>query len=601
MLLTITCIHLGIIAALIYYVLNWSKRLRRRYQTLLENSGDAVVVIDAKGKLVHASNSIFKVIGYTVDEILKLDLNAIAHPDDISSLASVMEKVLSSPGVPITGHTGRMLHGDGSWHWYEAVVTNMLHDKDIKGIVDNFRDVTKTIIAEEKTKNANRLYGFISQINQAIVQTISEAELFNETCRIANNFGFNMAWVGLFDDKRSSVSLAKGCGIPKAFLERFNNAEIWPNGPMYQVLTSGNSFVCNDITCLGHGGWRKFADDNLIKSFMVLPILKNKEIIGTLNLYSGQEGFFNEQECKLLEEVASDISFAVNTFQRERARVKAETQHRNSELRLRQAQSIAHVGSFEIDFATGTASWSDELCRIYGFEITDNSHPYEDWLMMVHPDDIQRVKEVAEEARKSLLSSAVYHRIIRSDNSVRHIFSQGEYDLDEDGKPIGMHGVAHDITQIKESEGARFQSEQNLQLIMDLIPQGIFIKDVEGKYLFVNESFASLYGVSAAEFLSNNDYQQQDIKHEKELYLQQDEYVIRTGESLTIPDLPYTLPNGNVKYFYTVKVPYTLASDLGRGMLGIALDITEQKQANLERARMMADLTQRNKDHEQFS
>lgn len=591
-----------LLAFVLWYVFFKIRRLRRRFHTLQENAGDAVVVFNAKGKLIHVSSSIKKVLGYSTEDLLKMDMITLAHPDDAESIAKVMADVMATPGVPIKGHTGRMLHGDGTWHWYEATVTNMLHDRDIRGVVDNFRDVTETVLAEEKIKNANRLYSFISQINQAIVQTGSETELFNETCRIAVEFGkFKMVWVGVFNLERTTVTLAKGCGIPDDTLNRFVNAEILNQGPMFNVLESGRSYICNDITAFHFEQWRVFADENGIASFMVLPIRRGGKIMGTLNLYAESKDRFNEQECRLLEEVAGDISFALNALQQDQYRKKAEKQLRDSELRLKQAQSIAHVGSFEIDFSTGMSNWSDELCYIYGFETTNNRHPYQDWFSMVHPDDIQHVLQVTTQASATLGSSAIYHRIIRQDGSVRHIYSQGEYDFDEDGNRVGMHGVAHDITDIKESEGARYQSEQNLQLIVDLIPQGIFIKDMQGKYLFVNKSFASLYGVSAADFLADPGYQLLEVEDERDAFLKQDQQVIRSGETLIIPELPFTTADGIIKYFYTVKVPYTLGANTERVVLGIALDITAQKQAEIERTRMMTDLQRRNKDLEQFS
>ena len=584
------------------YVILFLRITRKRYHTLQENAGDAVVVIGKNGKLIHASASIVKVLGYSVKEIMKMDIGALAHPEDLGSLGEIMTEVMSKPGVPIKGHTGRMRHADGSWHWYEAVVTNMLHDRNIRGIVDNFRDVTETVLARERTSSANRLYGFISQINQAIVQTKSENELFEQTCQIAADFGnFKMVWVGIVNAEHTTLSLSKERGIPASELKRFREIEIAKGEPLFQVLETGKSYVCNDTESFEYKEWRAFTDANGIGSFMILPLRKGGEIIGTLNLYSVFAHLFNEQEFKLLEEVAGDISFALNAFEREHSRERAEKRLRASELRLKQAQSIAHVGSFELDFATGMSSWSEELCRIYGFDITNNIHPYLDWFTMVHPEDIEHVKEITAFARESLQPSAIYHRIIRKDGSVRHIFSQGEYDLDEDGNPVGMHGVAHDITQIKESEGARYQSEQNLQLIMDLIPQGIFIKDLQGRYQFVNESFAALYGVSASEFLGESHHLYVEMEGDDDVSLAQDQQVILNGETLTIPEHPFTDANGITRYFYTVKVPYTLSGNSGKGMLGIALEITAQKQAELERTRMMGDLLRRNQDLEQFS
>jgi len=602
MLIAICCGSILIIAGLIGYMARWSKRLRDRYQILWENAGDAVVILDIRGEIIYASSSVGKVIGYTVAEVMKLDIGKIAHPEDLNSLVKVMQQVMAQPGVPITGHRGRMLHGDGTWHWYEAVITNLLADKNVRGIVDNFRDVTDAHLAEERSLTANRLYNFISQINQAILQTRTEDELFEKTCQIASDVGkFPIAWIGLLDSGHSTISVAKSCGIPKEFLTRFTNAAIWDRGPMSTVLATQKSFICNDVTCLAHNEWRDFADMNSIRSFMVLPIIKDNQIFGMLNIYAAQQGFFSEQERSLLEEVATDISFAIESLQRERARIRVEKQHRDSEIRLKQAQTIAHVGSFDIDFSTGLATWSEELCRLYGFDVNENVHPSDAWLDMVHPLDIQQVKQVSEAARSSLSSSAVYHRIIRRDGSIRHFFSQAEFEIDADGRPVGMHGVVHDITQIKESEGARSQSENNLQLIMDLIPQGIFIKDAQGRYVFVNKSFASIYGVSPELFLSDPSYLLRDSPQERELYRAQDQQVIRSGEKLIIPELPYTFADGTISYYYTVKVPFVLSDGSGRGMLGIALDVTDRKNAELERSQLITDLTQRNKDLEQFS
>ena len=602
MLIALIVANLAVLGLVYWCMLFHFRRQARRYHTLQENAGDAVVVIGSNGQLKYASKSIKKVLGYTASEMQHLDISSLAHPEDTDALLLIMQKVMSSPGVPVTGHTGRMLHGDGSWHWYEAVVTNMLHDRDIRGIVDNFRDVTQTILAQEKIRGADRLYGFISQINQAIVQTLTEEELFAQTCRIATEFGnFKMAWIGIYSADGSNVSLAEGNGIPDDEKDLFAPAQVGPGDPLAQVLSTGSSYVCNNIKGFRHQLWQAFADRQGIGSFMVLPIRREGVTVAALSLYSGTEGFFNKQEIGLLEEVAGDISFALSAFKRERSRERAETQLRNSERRLKQAQMIANVGSFEIDFSTGMASWSEELCRIYGFGLEENLHPFQGWLQLVHPEDLAHVMQVSEQARASLQDSAIYHRIIRRDGSVRHLFSQGEYELDGEGLPVGMHGAVHDITMFKESEGARSQSEQNLQLIMDLIPQCIFIKDILGRYRFVNESFAALYGVSAAEFLEDDSHQRIEMEQERNHFLQQDRQVIQGGQTLTIPEAIFTSADGRVSYFYMVKVPYKLEDGGQTGMLGIALDITEQKQAELERTRLMGDLIKRNKELEQFS
>jgi PAS domain S-box-containing protein len=467
--------------------------------------------------------------------------------------------------------------------------------------IENESCTTALLAMEEKMNDANRRFVFISQINQIIVQAKVESEVFSEACRIAMAYGnFQMAWIGRYDSEIYTISVTESSGNDTTALADFKNGEIDKNGPIFKVLQTGQPFVCNEISTLHLSRQKEFAAINGLQSFMILPIKKNEVVIGTFNLYASKCNVFDQQEAKLLTDIADHISFALAVFEKERLRLKAEMKYLHSELRLNQGQSIAHVGSFEIDFSTGISTWSEELCRIYGFDITDNKHPYNDWLKMVHPDDIQEVMAVINEVKISLSSSAIYHRIIRLDGTIRHIFSQGEYDLDSGGNLKGMHGVAHDITVIKESERARNQSEHNLQLIMDLIPQGIFIKDIQGKYLFVNKSFAMGYGLSPQEFLSNPKYQTMEVEEEQKIVMAQDQEVIQTGASLTIPELQFTA-GGITRYFYTVKIPYTLSGSNETNMLGIALDITDQKNANVERTKMISDLMKRNKDLEQFS
>jgi len=136
---------------------------------------------------------------------------------------------------------------------------------------------------------------------------------------------------------------------------------------------------------------------------------------------------------------------------------------------------------------------------------------------------------------------------------------------------------------------------------MDLIPQSIFVKNFDGKYVFVNKSFAALYGLTTKELMQQPVNKELTIKKEKSIFLKQDQEVILTGVTKIIPELKFTGPDGKVHFFHTTKVPYILAGENEKLMLGIALDITAQKSAESERTKMIEDIIQRNNDLEQFS
>jgi len=122
----------------------------KRYKALVENSLDGVVILNPEGNATYASPTIFKILGYTEEEIKKLNLFDILHDEDKPFVAEELQYVMSNPGMTINGHISRIKHKDGSWRWIESSITNLLEDPDVRGIVDNFRDITHKKIAENR-------------------------------------------------------------------------------------------------------------------------------------------------------------------------------------------------------------------------------------------------------------------------------------------------------------------------------------------------------------------------------------------------------------------------------------------------------------------
>lgn len=112
-----------------------------KFRSLIENAVDAILVVNEKLKLVYASNSIERITGYTVEEIMSREAFSRVHEEDRLQASEVFRKVLHNPGKTIE-HTYRQIRKDGNVIWCEGSAINMLHDDAIKGIVVNFRDVT---------------------------------------------------------------------------------------------------------------------------------------------------------------------------------------------------------------------------------------------------------------------------------------------------------------------------------------------------------------------------------------------------------------------------------------------------------------------------
>ena len=119
-----------------------------------------------------------------------------------------------------------------------------------------------------------------------------------------------------------------------------------------------------------------------------------------------------------------------------------------SERRLAEAQSIAHIGSWEWDSISGEITGSDEINRIFG--LIQSS--YDVFLELVHPDDREMVDKAVQETISHQTPYDVHYRIIRPDGITRVIHAQGEAMTDCSGKTVRMIGTAHDVTEHREME-----------------------------------------------------------------------------------------------------------------------------------------------------
>ncbi len=279
----------------------------------------------------------------------------------------------------------------------------------------------------------------------------------------------------------------------------------------------------------------------------------------------------------------------------------SEDKLKHTALRLQQAQGIAHIGSWEHDLRTDKLVWSDEAHRIYGLDPANGITSFQDWKMFIHPEDFDQVMGWIKKSAESVSSIALNYRIVRLDGAVRHIYAQFEHEFNGDRKAIGRYGIMHDITEMKEAEQALVQSEANLRLIMDSIPQSISVRNLAGEFVFVNKRLAELYGTSPEKLIGQSIRSVIPKENNDEEFLNRDGEIIRTGQTRIIPDLNFTDSTGCKRAFHITKVPYILAGTNVKAVLGIGTEITHQKQAEAERMKMMSDLVQRNKDLEQFS
>jgi len=203
---------------------------------------------------------------------------------------------------------------------FPAEVSIKLLGKDnVQGII---RDITARKESEAKIHHLNRVYAVLSGINALIVRVRDRDELFQGVCRVAIEAGqFPMAWVGVADRETKRVKPAAWGGEAEKFLASaplsMSESRAVGRGMSGSAIEEKKAMIANDIQNDPRTQMKEQCKERGIGSLVMLPLVVQGEGIGVLALYAREIGFFDDEEMKLLLELAGDISFALDHIEKE--------------------------------------------------------------------------------------------------------------------------------------------------------------------------------------------------------------------------------------------------------------------------------------------
>jgi len=127
-----------------------------RFRALVENSSDALLLIDAEGRIAYLSPSSERHLGWAPEQMVGRSIFDFLHPEDRELVGIRLAETLGNPGKTISTQV-RFHHADGSWRIMDGVGVNRLNDPAVGGIVINARDITERRRLEEQLRQAQKM------------------------------------------------------------------------------------------------------------------------------------------------------------------------------------------------------------------------------------------------------------------------------------------------------------------------------------------------------------------------------------------------------------------------------------------------------------
>ncbi|HEY9616220.1 MAG TPA: PAS domain S-box protein, partial [Microcoleaceae cyanobacterium] len=263
------------------------------------------------------------------------------------------------------------------------------------------------------------------------------------------------------------------------------------------------------------------------------------------------------------------------------ARKQIEFALAESEAKFRLALDAAQMGTWSCSLQTGRLIWSDRAQEIFGFIPGTFPGDRDTYLALVHPEDREWVIQAIGHTFATGSPYNIEYRIRRLDGKIRWIAVWGIIPPDLSVNEQQLIGVVCDITDRKQTEQELQESRNMLKLVLDAIPQRVFWKNRQSRFLGCNSAFANDYHLTLEEIVGKTDYELPWAAW-ADLYQADDAYVINTRT----PKLNYEEPtadlNGRQIWIRSSKIPLTDSQENVIGILGCYDDITDHKRAEEE-------------------
>ncbi|HEX9024543.1 MAG TPA: GAF domain-containing protein [Geobacteraceae bacterium] len=297
-----------------------------RYSGIYDFAPVGYVTLDGKGTIQAINLTGARLLGTPRAALVGTPLASRMSGEDARSFLKHLRQCKQSCEQKVTELC--VTAGDGAEIQVQFSTVKARHDGG--GIIFHtaMTDITELKRTEESLLRLNRLYAVLSETGKAIVHAADRNTLFKDVCRLAvEHGGFLLAWIGVVNRETGLVEPVASHGKTGYLRGIRISAGDEPDGrgPIGLAISNGNHYICNDFQsdpCTRP--WHKRAMAGGIKSCAAIALKLNGAVIGALTIYAGEKNFFKWQFIHLLQQMAADISFALDNMEREEQRRKAE-------------------------------------------------------------------------------------------------------------------------------------------------------------------------------------------------------------------------------------------------------------------------------------
>jgi two-component system, cell cycle sensor histidine kinase and response regulator CckA len=349
-----------------------SRETEEQFRSMFEVASIGMAQADPRtGQWLRVNQKMCAITGYSAAELLKMRVSELTHPDDRQEDWEKFQRVLRGEAADYRLEK-RYVRKDGTVAW---VNVNMTVIRDAAGqptrTMATIEDITKRKQTEQRVGELNRVLRATGAVNALMVRERDPKRLLAEASQIlVDTRGYRFVWIGLVETGSKRVVSQAHAGKNTGYFDTLTIT--WDEtptgrGPIGTAIRTGQQVVCQDIaTDPRLAPWREDAKARGIASMAATPMIHGSRVLGAVAVFSAGAGAFDAEELGLLNELASDLAFALQSIEHEQAHQRAERE-REKNLQWLQGVNQLHQSLLaQAPLEDKLKSVADNVVRIFG-------------------------------------------------------------------------------------------------------------------------------------------------------------------------------------------------------------------------------------------
>ena len=553
----------------------------RRYRNVVEDTPAMISRFLPDGTLTYVNKARCDAAGLKRHQLIGrnfLDFLAADTREEVIKHINSLTK--QNPVLTIEQKT---ISPDGNFQW-QVWTDRALFDRDGKTVEYQAigQDITEFKLAEEKLRESEARY-------RAIVEDQTELicrNLPDKTLTFANE-----AYCRYFGKNQDEL-------IGKSFIPLIPQIDQEAVKQYFDSLTPDNPVGTHEhrvILADGEVRWHRWTNRLIFDDAgqVVETQGAGRDITESKEVEQELQKAHSELE-KRVRERTEELAGAVDELQREvKERSRAENALRESELRYRRLVEQMPAAVYTANAENrGVTYISPQIETITGYSPDDHMENPHLWMNIIHPDDQKIFDRPLPPVSKAAEPIVDEYRVIRKDGETIWVRSSVVSICNSSGERVAFQGIIVDITEAREAVEALWESEDRFASFMQHLPGAAYIKDDQGRHLYVNEYLCEIMmGLKPEDVLGKrvSDFWPKEIAEKMEA---NDRHVLETGQPYEVVE--ETEIAGQPAYHIGYKFPI-FRTDQSPLLGGISINITERRKAEQKAGELTAQLEQQSR------